>query len=88
MSDTLTLTLTLTVPACVQLHQEVVTYASPVEAYATGIKNESWSVKIVLDRSVRGSWLFDFTGVQRTKRSHASKNVRDYLSLCMLGHHM
>jgi len=43
---------------------------------------ESWSVKIVLDRLIapfRGSWSLDFTGVQRTKRSHASvvpKKVR------------
>jgi len=36
---------------------------------------ESWSVKIVLDRLIApfwGSWSLDFTGVQRTKHSHAS----------------
>ena len=43
---------------------------------------ESWSEKIVLDRLIapfRGSWSLDFTGVQRTKCSHASlvsKKVR------------
>jgi len=43
---------------------------------------EFWSVKIVLDHLIapfQGSWLLDFTGVQRTKRSHASvvsKKVR------------
>ena len=36
---------------------------------------ESWSVKIILDRLItpfRGFWSLDFTGVQRTKCSHAS----------------
>ena len=53
--------------------QGVVTYALPVEAFATGINNLDWW------KSFRGSWSLDFTGVQRTKRSHASlvsKKVR------------
>ena len=58
---------------CWQSCQGVVTYALPVEVFATGIKN--LDRKIVLDCSITlswGSWSLDFTGVQRTKRSHAS----------------
>ena len=40
---------------------------------------ESWSLKIVLDRLIapfRGSWLLDFTGVQRTKVAMPSYYLR------------
>ena len=51
--------------------QGVVTYTSPIEVFATTIKNPDWW-KSSLIAPFRGSWLLDFTGVQRTKRSHTS----------------
>ena len=51
--------------------QGVVTYASPIEAFATRIKNlDQW--KLFLIAPFWSSWLLDFMGVQRTKLSHAS----------------
>ena len=58
--------------------QGVVTYTSPIEAFATAIKNlDRWKSSLIAP--FRCSWSLDFTGVQRTKHGHASvvsKKVR------------